>query len=85
VDKHGGEREEGGHGEEIGKGDMQWLKTWPNASSVRDTIAWVDKHSDDHEQKLFWALWSFRFEDAKTIVRDLQEHVVTFPLEADSV
>ncbi len=61
--------------EEIGKGEMQWLKRFPNDRTIRDSSAWVEGHADDHEKKLFWALWSFRFTDPKALVRDLREHL----------
>jgi AbiV family abortive infection protein len=59
--------------EEVGKGELQWLKRPPHPDPTKDVPASVDRRSEEHVKKLFWALWLVRYESSAELVRSLEE------------
>jgi len=58
--------------EELGKGQMVAISSFPDAPG-RDRSSWIDSHADDHEKKLFWALWHLRPGNPHEMVTHIQE------------
>lgn len=57
--------------EEVGKSSMIFMSSLrtPGDEERKRPVDWIE----DHERKLFWAIWSMRMFDGKTLTKDIQQ------------